>query len=177
MTSLSVRFSPALRGHLERFEVDGATVASLLFEGGRLQYHARRDVERLIGHADPYTLEHEARAVRGLNSRMEAAVRFLGREALSRQWFPEMEPTLELLWRSHAAWVSQEGPSLDRIAAALVMTEYAHNNRTFNDDIERASELLVSGLHSLGFPPTLEGLEELFDGAYPACVGLGLVEL
>lgn len=172
---IAVRTNPSLLEHLSTFEVDGATVDSLLFEGGRLSYPGRKEIEYELGYADPYTLQLEARVVEGLTKPMRAAIRLLSREAISRRWFKELDPTLELLWMSHGAW--HDGVSLDRLVSALVMVDYAMNERTFDEDIERACEVLVRGLHSCGFPPDRESLEELFDGAPPACVGLGLVEL
>jgi hypothetical protein len=90
-----------------------------------------------------------------------------------------MDPTLELLWGAHGAW-ARRGISLDRLVAALVAVEMLRPKDSFSameKILEEASVILVTGLHQLGFPPTHEGLEELFDGAPPACVGLGLVDL
>ncbi len=170
-----VRPNLKLMEHLRTFDVDGATVDSLLFEGGRLAYPGRKEIEHQLGYIEPYTLELESRVVEGLSPKMKASIRLLSREAMSRRWFKDIDPTLELLWMAHGAW--HDGVSLDRLVAALVMVDYAMNERTFDDDIEKASEVLVRGLHALGFPPTHDGLEELFDGAPPACIGLGLVDL
>jgi hypothetical protein len=35
----------------------------------------------------------------------------------------------------------------------------------------------VTGLQAEGFPPSSSALEEICDGAVPACVGLGLVDI
>lgn len=172
---ITVRPNLKLMEHLKTYEVDGGTVDSLLFEGGRLSYPGRKDIEHQLGYIEPYTLELEARVIEGLPQKMVAAIRLLSREAISRRWFKEIDPTLELLWMAHGAF--HEGVSLDRLVAALVMVDYAVNERTFDEDIEIAAHVLVHGLHTLGFPPSEEGLEELFDGAPPACIGLGLVEL
>lgn len=172
---IAVRTNPSLLSHLQTFEVDGATVDSLLFEGGRLAYPGRKEIEYELGYADPYTLAMEARVIEGLSKRANAAIRLLAREADDHLLFSMEDSTLELLWRSHGSWT--KGISLDRLVAALVMVEYALDGRTLNADVERAAEILVTELHRAGFPPTRVGLEELFDGAAPACVGLGLVEL
>lgn len=173
--TVTVQPDRSLLEHLRTFEHDGATVASALFEGDRLTYPGRRELEFQLGVPEPYTLELEARTVGGLPRPMNAAIRLLCREAISRRWFPDLDPTLELLWMAHGAW--HGGTALDRLVCALVMVEYAMNNRTFDDDIEEASVILVRGMHSLGLPPSSESLEEIFDGAWPACVGLGLVEV
>jgi hypothetical protein len=172
---LTVRTNNELLNHLQAFDHDGATVDSLLFEGGRLSYPGRKEIEYQLGYVEPYTLDLEARVIEGMSKKMAASIRLLSREAMSRRWFKDLDPTLELLWMAHGAW--HDGVSLDRLVAALVMVDYAMNERTFDSDIEKACEVLVQGMYSLGFPPTEAGLEELFDGAPPACVGLGLVEL
>jgi hypothetical protein len=41
----------------------------------------------------------------------------------------------------------------------------------------RACEVLIMGLQREGFPPSGDSLEELCDGAVPACVGLGIVDI
>lgn len=168
---ISVRTNPELRKHLETFEVDGATVDSLLFEGGRLSYPGRKEIEYQLGYVEPYTLDLEARVIEGIAPKMAAAIRVLADGAKGMVF----DPTLELLWAAHSSW--RGGISLDRLVAALVMVEFALDGRTLDPDLERAAEILVKGLHTIGFPPTEAGLEELFDGAPPACVGLGLVDL
>ncbi len=179
-----VRPNQKLMEHLRTYEYDGATVDSLLFEGGRLAYPGRKEIEHQLGYIEPYTLELEARVIEGLSPKMVAAIRLLSREAMCipgplKVWsHDDADPTLELLWMAHGSW--DGAPSFDRLVAALVMIEYtleAGPQGTFDPMIEMAAEVLVRGLHKLGFPPTHEGLEELFDGAPPACVGLGLVEL
>lgn len=171
---VTVRTNLELLEHLKSFTQDGATVESLLFEGGRLSYPGRKEIEYQLGYVEPYTLELEARVLEGLSPRVAAAIRILADEA---QGLAMIDPTLELLWAAHGAW--RGGISLDRLVAALVMVEYATDDRSvlFSDDVTRAAELLVQGLHSMGFPPNQHSLEELFDGAAPACVGLGLVDL
>lgn len=42
---ITVRTNLSLLEHLSTFEVDGGTVASLLFEGGRLSYPGRKEIE------------------------------------------------------------------------------------------------------------------------------------
>jgi hypothetical protein len=171
---ISVRTNLDLMNHLRTFEVDGATVDSLLFEGGRLAYPGRKEIEYQLGYTEPYTLELESRAIEGIKPKMAASIRILADAARD---LAMSEPTLELLWAAHSSW--RAGISLDRLVAALVMVEYATDDRQIlvSDDVRRAAEILVKGLHSSGFPPDEKGLEELFDGAPPACVGLGLVEL
>jgi len=176
MSVLSVRPDRDLLTHLSSFVHDGVTVAEALFTGDRLNYPHRSTMEHELGYIEPYTLVHESRVIEGLGTRAEAAIRLLAREAGSNKWFPnDTDQTLELLWVSHGAW--RGGVSLDRFVAAFVMIDYAMNERTFDEDIEASAEIIVRRLHVLGFPPTSEGLEELFDGAPPACVGLGLIEL
>ena len=176
--SLTIRSDPRLLDHLTQFEVDGATVDSLLFEGGRLSYPGRKEIEYHLGYEEPYTLALEARVIEGISTKMSASIRTLARFARTipnDDWSNEIDPTLELLWLSHEGW-DQNGIALDRLVAALCGVGFAMNNKQ-NEVIEEACAILVRGLHSMGFPPTYEGLEELFDGAPPACVGLGLVEL
>jgi hypothetical protein len=180
--TLTVRHSEALHEHLSTFEVDGATVASLLFEGGgRLSYPGRRVLEHTLGYTEPYTLEHESRIIEGLSRKVQSSIRMLANNV---PFIVDLDPTLELLWISHSAW-SQNGISLDRLVAALVaireLEMTSHGSFKEHPDarlvLEQAAEVLVCSLHAHGFPPTHEGLEELFNGAAPACVGLGLVEL
>jgi hypothetical protein len=169
-----IRTNTELLDHLRSFVHDGATVDSLLFEGGRLAYPGRREIEYQLGYVEPYTLELEARVIEGLPKKVSSAIRVLADAARA---LAMSEPTLDLLWAAHSSW--REGVSLDRLVAALVMVEYATDDRSWivDEDVQRAAEILIRGLHSTGFPPTDEGLEELFDGAPPACVGLGLVDL
>lgn len=181
-----VRHSPDLMQHLSSFEVDGATVASLLFDGGRLLYPGRKQLESELGYIEPYTLELEARVIEGLSKKAQEAIRLLTEHLFATT---VLDPTLEVLWGSHDAWMAN-GISLDRLVAALVMVERIGEEQAtgladresgrrggVDQRLVDAAYLLVQELHSLGFPPTRESLEEIFDGAEPACVGLGLVEL
>lgn len=172
--SLTVKHNPKLAEHLSTYEVDGATVESVLFEGGRLAYPGRKEIEYHLGYEEPYTLALEARVIEGLSPRLATVIRFLADEAKE---LAMDDPTLELLWKSHSSW--RDGISLDRLVAALVMVQYATDDRSavMSDDVIKSAEMLVRGLHTIGFPPSGDALEELFDGAPPACVGLGLVEL
>lgn len=181
--TVSVRTNPKLLEHLRQWEHDGATVDSLLFEGGRLSYPGRKEIEYQLGYTEPYTIELEARIVEGISPRFAAAVRMLANNV---KLCEELDPTLELLWSAHSSW-SANGISLDRLVAALVMIQIMQDGERDNHlsaieacqnvDLNRAAVILVKGLHSFGLPPTQLGLEELFDGAPPACVGLGLVDL
>jgi hypothetical protein len=170
---ITVRTNKELLEHLRTHQIDGGTVEALLFEGGRLSYPGRKEIEYQLGYTEPYTLDFEARVIEGISPRLASVIRFLADHATAGA----SDPTLELLWQAHASW--REGISLDRLVAALVCVEMARDDRAalFNDDVINAAEMLVRGLHSIGFPPTELGLEELFDGAPPACVGLGLVDL
>ena len=173
---ITVRLSSTLRHHLETYEVDAATVASVLFDGGRFSYPGRKEMEYELAYTEPYTLDHESRVIEGLPRKVTAAIRLLSHEATKRF---KGDPTLDMLWEAHEAYPrpEKEGPSLDRFVAALVMMQHAMDERTFDDDIELACTALISGLQAEGFPPSSESLEELFDGAPPACVGLGLVDI
>lgn len=175
---LTIRSNPRLMEHLTTFAVDGATVDSLLFEGGRLAYPGRKEIEYLLGYEEPYTLALEARVIEGISPQMAASIRTLGRFARTTSndgRTDQIDSTLELLWLAHESW-DRNGISLDRLVAALVGVNLALENKA-DDVIEDACAVLIKELHLLGFPPTHEGLEELFDGAPPACVGLGLVVL
>lgn len=176
MLRLTVRQSPTLLEHLKSHEIDGATVAGVLFEGGRLQYPGRQQVEQLLQESDPYTLELESRVVDGFYSSIEAAIRFLAKEATACVAFEE--PTLDLLWGSHNAYrpPPREGPSLDRLIAALCMVERA---RSIGDDreVDHAAAILIRGLNSAGFPASVAALDEIWEDAPPACVGLGIVRI
>jgi hypothetical protein len=179
MTMLTVRTNPELLEHLRQHEHDGATVESLLFEGGRLSYPGRKEIEYQLGYTEPYTLELEARVIEGMPPRWNSAARFLSRLMFDRLTDSWPDPTLELLWAAHQTFKGP--PSLDRLVASLVCIEF-HKELVASEvlvtsTIMEAAQVLVNGLHSVGLPPTHEGLEELFDGAPPACVGLGLVEL
>lgn len=175
MGEVTVLTCPVLLTHLSTFEHDGTTVAGALFSDGRLQYPGRWDVEDHLGDLEPYTLSHEARVVTGLGVKAEAAIRLLSREATRRH--VHVDPTLDLLWTVHGSLPSPQGTSLDRLVAALVSIQELTEGLWWDDAAQEAAIVLVAGLHSLGFPPNRAGLEELFDGADPACVGLGLVEL
>jgi hypothetical protein len=185
--NVSVRTSTALVEHLNTFEHDGGTVAGVLFEGGRLAYPARKEIETMLGYTDPYTIELEARVIEGMSTQWNAAVRFLSRLATEQN---RGEQTLDLLWSAHHSFMYPEGtanykagagqkPSIDRLVAALVTIkkyeELLQTDHLVLSVIVEASEVVVGGLHAVGLPPTMVGLEELFDGADPACVALGLV--
>ncbi len=166
-----IRHSLELQQHLEQYEVDGATVASLLFEGGRLAYPGRKEIEYQLGHTEPYTLELEARTIDGLSRRAAAATRILAQIARDEA----EDPTLDFLWAVHSAWPSGE-ISLDRLVAALVGIQLALEG-SHGQEAEHAAQILVMELASQGFFPSSESLEEICDGAPPACVGLGLVDI
>lgn len=172
---IEVVMCPVLFEHLRTWEHDSTTVEAALFHDGRLLYPGRWDVEDHLGAQDPYTLAHEARVLVGLGARPSAAVRLLAREATERH--AHEDPTLELLWLSHGSAGGLRGTSLDRLVAALVAINELTLGLWWDEAAVMAAQVLVADLHGLGFPPTREGLEELFDGAEPACVGLDLVEL
>lgn len=178
-----VHFSEPLFLHLKSFEVDDATVASSLFDGGRLSYPERRRMEYELGFSEPYTLEHECRVLKGMTSRWNSAVRFLSRLATKKASNTDL--TLDLLWTSHDQFshltADAGDQSLDRLIASLVTVKDALNisyqaNHP-SGTLVRACEIVVRGLHAEGFPCTSESLEEICDGAVPACVGLGLVDI
>jgi hypothetical protein len=176
---ITVKHSQHLLSHLQTYKVDDGTVASLLFEGGRLSYPGRKALEHELGYIEPYTLEHEARVISGLPKKVSASIRLLASDMTSR--LHGFDITLDLLWQSHQAYQRQkdEGPSLDRFIAALVAVKMASDDNIYSTwkDADDACYILISGLHSVGFPPTADMLEELWDGAAPASVGLGIVEL
>jgi hypothetical protein len=174
--TLTISHSPPLEKHLSEFEVDGATVASVLFADGRLMYPGRHDVEQTMQAADPYTLWHEARVVGGLFGSISKAVWDL---ALAAGELPDLDPTLDLLWRSHAAAQAllSSGPSLDRLVAALVMVESLRRSGRGPRALDDSAIVLVRAMAAAGFPASATSLEEIWDGAAPACVGLGLVEI
>jgi len=179
---LTVKFSSELHAHLSSFLVDGASVGDVLFEGGRLAYPGRKDIEYQLGYTEPYTLELEARIVEGFSPAVNAAIRFLA--AIATDVHSSEEETLRLLWESHREYSleqsragREEGPALDRLVAALVTIEDARQAGSTDQIIIAAASALIKALHIAGIPPTPAGLEELFDGADPACVGLGLVEI
>ena len=180
--TITLKVSSTLLSHLMTYEVDGGSVGTLLFEaGGRLSYPGRADLERLMGYPEPYTLEHECRTVQGLSKKTASAIRFLAGAATLK--FKGFDPTLDMLWGVHDAYSPEEreGPSVDRVVAALVMVEHVSSEHqvllAVSNDVYLAALLLVQGMHAAGFPPTQAGLESLFDGAEPACCGLGLVEI
>lgn len=175
--SIMIRQSEALLEHLKSYEVDGATVDSLLFAGGRLHYPGRKEVEQLLGFADPYTIELEARTIDGLFQSIAASIRLLASEAT--RFFRGTDPTLDLLWGSHAAYQRSpsEGPSLDRLIAALVMVEHVREHGHPDRDIEHACTVMINGMIAIGFPASEMALEELCDGSLPACAGLNLIEI
>lgn len=177
---ITVRQSPELLEHLRTHEVDGATVEGALFEGGRLHYPERRRLEHTLGFIEPYLLEHEARLIGGMDPRWNAACIFLARIATRRHG--DSDPTLGILWETHAAFHvgrPTDPPSLDRLVAALVTVrealglaiEYAPPGLVI------AVTALVTGLQAEGFPPSSKALEEICDGALPACVGLGMIDV
>lgn len=176
---ISVRHSKDLLSHLSSFEVDGATVASALFDGGRLSYPERRRMEHELSFTEPYQLEHEARVMLGMSSQWNAACRFLAK--LATRKFSDSDPTLELLWTAHDAFahLTKEAgpPSLDRLVAALVIVHDARKHDLVASVLFQACEVVVLGLQSEGFPPSGASLEEICDGALPACVGLGMVDI
>lgn len=171
--------SESLLLHLQSFEVDGATVASSLFDGGRLSYPERRRMEYELGFSEPYLLEHECRIIDGMTPQWNAACRFLARLATRR--VTEVDPTLDLLWASHDAFAHSMrdagSPALDRLVAALVTIQDARKHDLVTSVLYRACEIVIRGLQSEGFPPSCLALEEICDGAVPACVGLGMIDI
>lgn len=166
--------------HLTTHKVDGATVAEVLFEGGRLAYPGRKDIEYQLKMVEPYGLEQESRVIDGLPRNVCAAVKYLA--LVATEAHSDLDATLELLWRSHSAHavaIREEGPALDRLVAALVTIQdfREHQLMDLAPAVERASELVIAHFHQIGFPMTAASLEEIFDGAEPACLGLSLVEL
>ncbi len=164
------------------FEVDGATVGTLLFEnGGRLSYPGRKDIEYELKQAEPYTLDHEARVLEGLSKSLAASIRLLAFEATYR--FCGHDSTLDLLWVSHNAYQTEnkEHIALDRLVAALVSVQALQNGEWNHIKdakiLFEAAEVMILEMHRVGLPPTIDGLDELFDGAPPASVGLCLIDL
>jgi hypothetical protein len=177
---ITVRQSPELLEHLRTHAVDEATVRDALFEGGRLHYPERKRLEHTLGFIEPYMLEHEARLIEGMDARWNAACIFLARIATRRHG--DSDPTLGLLWESHAAFHAGNPagpPSLDRLVAALVTVREAMGLAIEGapSGLVLAVTALVTGLQAEGFPPSSSALEEICDGAVPACVGLGLVDI
>lgn len=177
---ISVQQSEALLSHLQTFEDDGATVASLLFEGGRLSYPERRRMEYELGFSEPYTLLHESRVLAGMGPQWNAACRFLARLATRKA--DGLDPTLDLLWASHDSFAHldptrPDAPALDRLIAALVTVQEAQAHDMVASVLYRACDIVISGLQVEGFPASAAALEELCDGAMPACIGLGLVDI
>lgn len=170
---ISIVHSQELQEHLETHIHDGTTVAASLFEGGRLAYPERKRLEYELNFVEPYTLDLEARVIVGLPKPIAACVRYLARVATENH--RGHDETLDLLWDAHSSWGGTD-PSLDRLAAALVAIADQSKSEK-NELVERAALALVAYLHSQGFPPNERGLEELWDGAPPACVGLGMVDL
>lgn len=171
-----------LLNHLTTFAVDGATVASSLFEGGRLAYPGRKAIEHELGYVEPYTLEMEARVILGFSVGMRVAVRFLA--SMATEFYRGKDDTLDLLWNSHNEFsyrdIGESGPSPDRLMTALVAIEGLSSGEIEQDEMRfggLAAEQLVRALHKEGFPPNEASLEELFDGAWPACIGLNLVSI
>lgn len=177
---ITVQPSPELFEHLRTYEVDGATVEGALFEGGRLHYPGRKRLEHTLGFIEPYLLEHEARLIEGMDPRWNAACIFLARIATRRHG--DSDPTLGVLWEAHAAFHAgrpTDPPSIDRLVAALVTVREAMGLVTEGTPpgLVIAVTALVAGLQAEGFPPSAAALEEICDGAVPACVGLGIVDI
>jgi hypothetical protein len=181
---IRVHSSPALLRHLQTYEVDGTTVEDSLFIGGRLSYPGRQDIEYQLADTDPYTIMHEARVIEGLPRATIAAIKYLA--GVATEAHRGIDLTLDLLWTVHGEYSNRnEGPSLDRLIAALVTIQDfkdedllvgTHKNIA-QTIVFKAAEEIVGTFHRIGFPLSSVGLEELFDGADPACLGLGLVEL
>lgn len=178
---ITVRKSLALYEHLMKYTVDGATVGTLLFDdGGRLSWPGRKELEYQLAYVEPYDLSLEARVIDGLPKATAASIRFLARVATeAHKWH---DSTLDLLWVSHMEYAAfappGEGPALDRIVAALVAIHDARDNDLMqNPLISKAAETFITGMNWIGLPMNQAGLEEIFDAAEPACLGLGLVEL
>jgi len=173
---ITVKHSPTLKDWLSTCIVDGGTVDSLLFDGGRLSYPGRQEIEVQLGMAEPYTLDHEARTIEGLSRKVQASIRLLSAHAT--RLYGDSDHTLHLLWEAHMLYPRPlgEGPSLDRLIAALVMVQMATTVEV-DADIDYASVVLITALHAEGFSPSSAAIEELCDGAPPASVGLGLVDI
>lgn len=179
---IQIRTSKKLLEHLKEYEFDGSTVETALFSGGRLQYPGRNDIEQQLGFADPYTLELEARVIEGMHYKAAASVRFLSRLATeSIADDNSVDQTLQFIWAAHDSYKWEwHNPSLDRLVAALVYIEMVKDKKQVGfvpSIVSDAAVSLVKYMHSIGLPLTREGLEEIFDGAAPACVGLGFVEI
>ena len=176
MLSLRVTHSPRLMEHLSKFEVDGTTVEASLFADGRLTYPGRHDIEQTMLAPEPYTLWHEARVIEGLFESISSAIWKLSALVSSAD---DLDPTLEVLWRSHSnAEQLKVPPSLDRLVAAMVAVEKLKSSRQpSGDPMGEAAYVMVRGFAAAGFPLSAAAMEELWDGAAPACVGLGLVDI
>lgn len=178
---IRVQTSLPLIQHLSTYQVDGATVESVLFEGGRLSYPGRRELEHILGVVEPYTLELEARTISSLPLSIQASIRYLS--AVATESHHGLDLTLDLLWTSHRTFMQEKNEvALDRLVAALVTINDFQQIKVDADDLSsqmviRAGESLIKHMHTIGFPPNRQTLEEIFDGADPACIGLGLVEL
>ncbi len=178
---ITVSVSRPLLDHLVSYRFSGRTVCETFFMGDRLSYPGRSSLEQELGHTDPYLFSHEARVLSPIGP--SACIWILAGLATDRTSGEDGD--LDLLWRAHRAHrVPGEGPSLDRLVASLVAVRALHDSLWepgSDDDIwdvfEDAAERLVGWMHSVGLPPTHEGIEEICDGAYPACVGLGLIDL
>lgn len=175
MLELRVSHSEPLERHLSSYEFDGSTVEAALFSDGRLMYPGRHDVEQTMRAAEPYTLSHEARVIEGFYGSIVRSIWVLSEAAAD---LPDLDPTLELLWQTHsAARRLNQPPSLDRLVAALVMVERIRGGGRAADPLGDAAYVLVRAMAAAGFPVSASALEEIWDGAAPACVGLDLVEI
>lgn len=168
---ITVKHSSELEQWLSTYEVEGQTIANVLFAGGRLSYPGRKEIEIQLGETEPYTLTHEARVIYGLPKNVENAIKLLADLAFEYA----DDPTLEMLWDAHSAY--RKEISLDRLVAALVGVNIVSSNSETGVSLASSCLTLVSFLNSAGFPPSSIALEEICDGAMPACVGLNLVDV
>lgn len=186
--SISVHTSPSLLKHLSTYQVDGATVEGAFFADGRLQYPGRAGLELEYNYVEPYTLKQEARVIEGLGIKANACIRMLSSWATAS--LAGTDPTVDFIWEAHDEYQllaahdnPDEGPSLDRLLAALVAVHELKDEtvKVEDDDFDQilltAAVTLVQELHRVGLPPTHAGLEEIFDGAEPAVAALGCVEV
>lgn len=171
---ITVAVSLELLQHLKTFEHDGTTVAASFFEGGRLSYAGRNEMEFQLKYVEPYTLEHEARVIAGLPNDVCAAIRLLANSAPI--FIDGIDESLDVLWSCHSAW-SKNGISFDRLVAAMVTTQIIMSSDVEGSLLEDATIAFIEGMRKVGFPLTKEMFEELCDGAEPACVALGMVEI
>lgn len=180
--TFTVRPSDHLLAHLSAYHHDGSSVAEALFAGGRLCYPGRHHVEQQLGCPDPYGLGHESRVLEGPGV-PAAQIRLLAGLATDRA--AGIDPTLDLLWHAHRSHrVTGEGPSLDRLVASLVALRALHDalwepgrDRCFWPALLEAGAGLYGWMQAEGLPPSEHALEEICDGAMPACIGLNLVEI